>query len=72
MTPRLTQYPEHIIGCTGVPVDSHETLWLSMNQEKEFTRCPRCGSGMYFYGSPQCTRWSSSASTATTTKLSLV
>ncbi|WFD37532.1 Cytochrome c oxidase subunit 4 [Malassezia japonica] len=39
-----SMYHEQIVGCTGVPVDSHETLWLNMSREKEFTRCPRCGS----------------------------
>jgi len=31
------------IGCTGFPVDSHDTIWLSATIEREHTRCPECG-----------------------------
>lgn len=46
------QYHQQIIGCTGFPAESHETLWLDMNTEKEFTRCPRCGSGTCVWLTP--------------------
>ncbi|KAI9221143.1 cytochrome c oxidase [Blastocladiella britannica] len=35
-----------LVGCTGFPVDSHDTLWLRVEKEKEHgvNRCPECGS----------------------------
>ena len=41
------QFNERIIGCTGVPADSHETLWLPLNAERKNHRCPECGSGEF-------------------------
>ncbi|ORZ29194.1 cytochrome c oxidase, partial [Catenaria anguillulae PL171] len=31
------------VGCTGFPVDSHDTLWIRVNKEKGVDRCPECG-----------------------------
>ncbi|PKI85378.1 Cytochrome c oxidase subunit 4 [Malassezia vespertilionis] len=39
-----SMYPEQIIGCTGFPAESHETLWFTLKKDKKFTRCSRCGS----------------------------
>lgn len=33
------------IGCTGFPVDSHDTIWITGSIEREHTRCPECGNG---------------------------
>ena len=38
--------PERVIGCTGVPAESHELLWMTLTKEKN-RRCPECGSGAY-------------------------
>ncbi|KAI9291274.1 COX5B-domain-containing protein [Neoconidiobolus thromboides FSU 785] len=32
------------VGCTGYPVDSHDTIWLTLEEQHEFDRCPECGS----------------------------
>ena len=51
------------IGCTGVPADSHETLWMILTADKR-ARCPHCGQGTCpevikaWLTSVQCTRWS--------------
>ncbi|KAK3170157.1 Cytochrome c oxidase subunit 4 [Lepraria neglecta] len=37
---------EQFAGCTGYPVDSHVTLWLSMSRDRPIERCPECG-GVY-------------------------
>jgi len=34
---------ERIIGCTGVPADSHDVLWFTVKKEK-ISRCTECGS----------------------------
>jgi hypothetical protein len=34
-----------IVGCTGVPADSHDVVWFQVAKEKT-RRCPECGSGM--------------------------
>ncbi|GAA5895963.1 cytochrome c oxidase subunit IV [Sporobolomyces salmoneus] len=34
---------ERIVGCTGYPVDSHDTILFPVGAEKP-TRCPECGS----------------------------
>merc|ERR1711939_1208923 len=31
-----------IVGCTGFPVDSHDTLWSNIHKDKDW-RCPECG-----------------------------
>ncbi|KAG9004580.1 Cytochrome c oxidase subunit 4 [Tulasnella sp. JGI-2019a] len=31
------------IGCTGFPVDSHDTIWLAASTKRENSRCPECG-----------------------------
>ncbi|CAG8479671.1 11322_t:CDS:2 [Funneliformis mosseae] len=31
------------VGCSGFPVDSHETIWLCVEKSHEFDRCPECG-----------------------------
>lgn len=35
---------ERYLGCTGYPVDSHDTLWLTISRERPIERCPECGS----------------------------
>ncbi|KAM0750934.1 putative cytochrome c oxidase polypeptide iv mitochondrial precursor [Meredithblackwellia eburnea MCA 4105] len=43
-----------IIGCTGFPVDSHDTILFTINKDKP-TRCPECG-GAYkvdYHGLPE-------------------
>jgi hypothetical protein len=35
-----------IVGCTGVPADSHDVIWFQVNKEKQ-RRCPECGSSAY-------------------------
>ncbi|KAI9146160.1 cytochrome c oxidase, partial [Paraphysoderma sedebokerense] len=35
--------PERLVGCTGYPADSHDTLWLVVKQTKGVDRCPECG-----------------------------
>lgn len=32
-----------IIGCTGAPGEDHELLWLVVEREHPFDRCPECG-----------------------------
>ncbi|KAI9289510.1 cytochrome c oxidase subunit VB-domain-containing protein [Umbelopsis sp. AD052] len=32
------------VGCTGYPAESHDTIWLTVNKEHDFDRCPECGS----------------------------
>ncbi|GAA5981351.1 hypothetical protein JCM5350_004374 [Sporobolomyces pararoseus] len=34
---------ERIVGCTGFPVDSHDTILFPVGKDKP-TRCPECGS----------------------------
>lgn len=40
-------HPERVIGCTGSPGGSHDTIWISLNTRKELHRCPECGSGEF-------------------------
>ncbi|KAK0736432.1 cytochrome c oxidase subunit VB-domain-containing protein [Apiosordaria backusii] len=35
---------EQFAGCTGVPADSHNVIWLGMSRERPIERCPECGS----------------------------
>ncbi|KAK0752786.1 cytochrome c oxidase subunit VB-domain-containing protein, partial [Schizothecium vesticola] len=35
---------EQYAGCTGVPADSHNVIWLGMSKERPIERCPECGS----------------------------
>ncbi|KAL2126634.1 hypothetical protein VTI74DRAFT_487 [Chaetomium olivicolor] len=35
---------EQYAGCTGVPADSHNVIWLTMTRERPIERCPECGS----------------------------
>ncbi|EXF78551.1 cytochrome c oxidase subunit Vb [Colletotrichum paranaense] len=35
---------EQYLGCTGVPVDSHVTIWLTISRDRPIERCPECGS----------------------------
>ncbi|EJD39079.1 COX5B-domain-containing protein [Auricularia subglabra TFB-10046 SS5] len=35
-------YRERLVGCTGFPVESHETIWLNCD-DKRTHRCPECG-----------------------------
>jgi len=34
---------EHYIGCTGYPVDSHVTKWLTISRDQPIERCIECG-----------------------------
>ncbi|KAG7548986.1 hypothetical protein FFLO_03099 [Filobasidium floriforme] len=47
-------FPERKIGCTGFPTDSHDTIWLSLDNQLEKHRCPECGCvyKMDFQGDP--------------------
>jgi cytochrome c oxidase subunit 5b len=31
------------VGCSGYPVESHETLWVRITKETGVDRCPECG-----------------------------
>jgi len=35
--------PTRFVGCTGFPVESHDTVWLTVDKNHEFDRCPECG-----------------------------
>jgi len=35
---------EQYLGCTGFPVDSHETKWLTVSKDRPYERCTECGS----------------------------
>ncbi|KAK0545580.1 Cytochrome c oxidase subunit 4 [Tilletia horrida] len=35
---------ERVIGCTGSPAGSHDTVYLHLNTELKHHRCPECGS----------------------------
>ncbi|TDZ18735.1 Cytochrome c oxidase subunit 4 [Colletotrichum sidae] len=35
---------EQYLGCTGVPADSHVTIWLTISRDRPHERCPECGS----------------------------
>ncbi|KAJ1554650.1 Cytochrome c oxidase subunit 4 [Nowakowskiella sp. JEL0078] len=35
--------PERFVGCTGYPVDTHETVWLTVRDHGSVDRCPHCG-----------------------------
>ncbi|PWN49035.1 hypothetical protein IE53DRAFT_370111, partial [Violaceomyces palustris] len=37
-------YPSRIVGCTGFPADSHDTIYLHLNRDIKSHRCPECGS----------------------------
>ncbi|KAI0784249.1 cytochrome c oxidase polypeptide IV, partial [Abortiporus biennis] len=39
----LSYEHDRIIGCTGVPADSHDLLWMNLT-DKKVSRCPECGS----------------------------
>ncbi|KDQ15840.1 hypothetical protein BOTBODRAFT_623873 [Botryobasidium botryosum FD-172 SS1] len=41
-------FPERVIGCTGFPADSHDTLWLNLTSKRN-ARCPECGSGTLIF-----------------------
>ncbi|WFD33995.1 Cytochrome c oxidase subunit 4 [Malassezia cuniculi] len=34
-----SMYPERIVGCTGVPADSHETIWVKLDRDVPHRRC---------------------------------
>jgi len=40
------QFPERHVGCTGFPADSHDTIWMLVNDKIKNHRCPECGCGM--------------------------
>jgi len=40
----IIQDTERIVGCTGVPADSHDILWFNLEKDKQ-ARCTECGSG---------------------------
>jgi len=35
--------PVRYVGCTGFPIDTHDTIWLGVDKHHEFDRCPECG-----------------------------
>ncbi|ORY08659.1 cytochrome c oxidase subunit VB-domain-containing protein [Clohesyomyces aquaticus] len=35
---------DQYVGCTGVPADSHNVLWISLSREEPTGRCMECGS----------------------------
>ncbi|KAJ1018099.1 hypothetical protein NDA16_004966 [Ustilago loliicola] len=37
-------WPSRIVGCTGYPADSHDTIYLHLNKDLKHHRCPECGS----------------------------
>ncbi|CBQ69757.1 probable COX4-cytochrome-c oxidase chain IV [Sporisorium reilianum SRZ2] len=37
-------WPTRIVGCTGYPADSHDTIYLHLNNQLKHHRCPECGS----------------------------
>jgi hypothetical protein len=41
------QFPERHVGCTGFPADSHDTIWMLVNDKIKNHRCPECGCGMF-------------------------
>ncbi|MCJ1298263.1 Cytochrome c oxidase subunit 4 [Hypocenomyce scalaris] len=45
---------EQYAGCTGVPADSHVTIWLTMSRDRPIERCPECGNvlKMEYVGPP--------------------
>jgi len=57
LKPRTTdiadlQFPERHVGCTGFPADSHDTIWMLVNDKIKNHRCPECGCGMSLLQSP--------------------
>jgi len=34
---------EQYVGCTGVPVDSHEINWMTVSKDRPIERCIHCG-----------------------------
>ncbi|KAK4689299.1 cytochrome c oxidase subunit 5b, partial [Tremellales sp. Uapishka_1] len=36
-------FPERLVGCTGYPADSHDTIWLRVSDKLKNHRCPECG-----------------------------
>ncbi|KAJ2232540.1 Cytochrome c oxidase subunit 4 [Coemansia sp. IMI 203386] len=32
-----------IVGCCGAPGEDHELIWIMVEREHEFDRCPECG-----------------------------
>lgn len=55
------QWPTRIVGCTGYPADSHDTIYLHLNNQLKHHRCPECGSGKYSlhsrYSHTLCDDW---------------
>ncbi|KAL1956740.1 hypothetical protein VTO42DRAFT_6890 [Malbranchea cinnamomea] len=35
--------PEQYVGCTGVPADSHNVVWLTLSRDRPLERCGECG-----------------------------
>ncbi|GFZ46766.1 Cytochrome c oxidase polypeptide IV [Saitozyma sp. JCM 24511] len=36
-------FPERHVGCTGFPADSHDTIWMTVDNKLKNHRCPECG-----------------------------
>ncbi|KAI8388831.1 cytochrome c oxidase subunit VB-domain-containing protein [Radiomyces spectabilis] len=36
--------PIRMVGCTGYPAESHDTIWINLDKSHEHDRCPECGS----------------------------
>ncbi|PWN43205.1 putative COX4-cytochrome-c oxidase chain IV [Ceraceosorus guamensis] len=37
-------FPERVIGCSGSPAGSHDTLYMRLTPERQYHRCGECGS----------------------------
>jgi hypothetical protein len=44
-TSLIPQFPERHVGCTGFPADSHDTIWMTVDNKLKNHRCPECGCG---------------------------
>lgn len=43
----MLQAKEQVIGSTGYPADSFDTVWMKLDFEHPRARCPLSGNGMY-------------------------
>jgi hypothetical protein len=47
------QHHERIVGCTGFPTDSHDTIWMEVNEKKGCHCCVACGHGTFAFSIPR-------------------
>ncbi|RKP24199.1 cytochrome c oxidase, partial [Syncephalis pseudoplumigaleata] len=38
-----TEADSRFVGCTGYPVETHDTRWLNVRHDHDVDRCPECG-----------------------------